>query len=84
MIIHWTGRRKPWQMGLTDYDAQWRKYNALSPWKTITNVLPVKKPENYHDFQQWGRYQKAHGNLSGYIKGMFWYSWLRIRYKTGI
>lgn len=84
VIIHWTGRRKPWQMVLTDFDAQWRTYNALSPWKTITNILPVKKPENYHDFQQWGRYQKARGNISGYIKGMFWYSWLRIRYKIGI
>ena len=38
VIIHWTGRRKPWQMVLTDYDAQWRKYNALSPWKTITKA----------------------------------------------
>ena len=82
VFIHWTGRRKPWQMVLTEFDAKWRTYNALSPWKTITNVLPVKKPENYHDFQQWGRYQKAHGNIAGYIKGMFWYSWLRIRYKT--
>lgn len=81
VIIHWTGRRKPWQMVLTDFDAQWRKYNELSPWPTITNILPIKKPENYHDFQQWGRYQKDHGNMAGYIKGLFWYSWLRIRYK---
>lgn len=81
VFIHWTGRRKPWQMVLTDFDAQWRKYNALSPWETITNILPVKKPENYHDFQQWGRYQKDHGNMAGYFKGLFWYSWLRIRYK---
>ena len=27
-IAHWTGRRKPWQMVLTDIDALWRKYNA--------------------------------------------------------
>jgi lipopolysaccharide biosynthesis glycosyltransferase len=84
VFIHWTGRRKPWQMVLTDFDAQWRKYNALSPWPTITNILPIKKPENYHDFQQWGRYQKAHGNMAGYFKGIFWYSWLRIRYKLHI
>ena len=81
VFIHWTGRRKPWQMVLTNFDAQWRKYNELSPWPTITNILPIKKPENYHDFQQWGRYQKDHGNMAGYIKGLFWYSWLRIRYK---
>ena len=82
IFVHWTGRRKPWQMVLTDFDAQWRKYNALSPWNTITNILPIKKPENYHDFQQWGNYQKEHGNMAGYFKGLFWYSWLRIRYKT--
>lgn len=81
VFIHWAGRRKPWNMVLTPFDAQWRKYNALSPWPTVTNILPIKKPENYHDFQQWGRYQKKHGNLAGYFKGIFWYSWLRMRYK---
>lgn len=84
VFVHWTGRRKPWQMVLTDFDAQWRKYNALSPWPTLTNILPIKKPENYHDFQQWGRYQKAHGHFGRYLQGLFWYSWLRIRYKTGL
>lgn len=84
VIIHWTGRRKPWQMVLTDFDAQWREYNRLSPWETITNILPIKKPENYHDFQQWGRYQKKKGNTLGYIKGIFWYSVLRIQYKLHI
>lgn len=84
VIVHWTGRRKPWQMVLTKFDQQWRHYNALSPWETITNILPVKKPENYHDFQQWGKYQKRNGHMSGYLKGMFWYSWLRIRYKMGL
>lgn len=81
IFVHWTGRRKPWQMVLTDFDALWRKYNAMSPWDTITNILPVKKPENYHDFQQWGNYQKDHGDMLGYCRGLFWYSWLRIRYK---
>lgn len=84
VIVHWTGRRKPWQMVLTKFDQQWRHYNALSPWETITNILPVKKPENYHDFQHWGKYQKRNGHMSGYLKGMFWYSWLRIRYKMGL
>lgn len=84
VFIHWTGRRKPWQMVLTDFDAQWRTYNAMSPWDTITNILPIKKPENYHDFQQWGWYQKEHGNMHGYLKGMLWYSWLRIRFKLHV
>lgn len=84
VFIHWTGRRKPWQMVLTNFDAQWRHYNALSPWPNITNILPIKKPENYHDFQQWGRYQKTQGNVFGYIKGLFWYSLLRILYKLHI
>lgn len=84
VIVHWTGRRKPWQMVLTKFDRQWRRYNEVSPWETITNILPVKKPENYHDFQQWGKYQKKNGDMISYLKGMFWYSWLRIRYKAGL
>ena len=81
VIVHWTGRRKPWQMVLSAFDQQWRMYNSLSPWDTITNVLPVKKPENYHDFKMWGWYQKDQGNTWGYIMGLFWYGWLRLRYK---
>ena len=84
IFVHWTGRRKPWQMVLTDFDAQWRKYNALSPWPTVTNILPVKKPENYHDFQQWGRYQKKNGHFGKYLQGIFWYAVLRTRYKLGL
>lgn len=84
VFIHWTGRRKPWQMVLSDYDALWRHYNYLSPWESITNVNPIKLPENYHDFQQWGRYQKRKGNFVGYLVGLFWYSVLRIRYKLKI
>lgn len=84
IFVHWTGRRKPWQMVLTPFDEQWRKYNALSPWETLTNILPVKKPENYHDFQQWGRYQKSKGDTRGWLKGLFWYAVLRIRYKCKI
>lgn len=82
VFIHWTGRRKPWQMVMNHFDQQWREYNALSPWPTITNILPVKKPENYHDFQQWGRYRKAQGKYLDYVKGIFWYAWLKLCYKT--
>ena len=84
IIVHWTGRCKPWNMVLHDSDKKWRIYNALSPWETITNILPIKKAENYHDFKLWGKYQKNHGNLWGYIVGLFWYSWLRMRYKLKI
>lgn len=84
IFVHWTGRRKPWQMVLTDFDAQWRKYNALSPWPTLTNVLPIKKPENYHDFQQWGHYQRNHGHFGKYLQGIFWYALLRTRCKLGL
>ena len=80
VIIHWTGRRKPWQMVLAPFDAQWRKYNALSPWDTITNTLPIKKPENYHDFKQWAKYRKKE-SLTDYLWGMGWYAILKMRYK---
>lgn len=83
-IIHWTGRRKPWQMVVSSFDEQWRKYNALSPWETITNIRPVKKPENYHDFKYWGRYRKVKGCFCDYVQGMFWYSVLKICYKLGM
>lgn len=81
IIVHWTGRRKPWQMVLTKFDKKWRDYNAISPWDTITNIYPIKKPENYHDFQQWGRFQKQKGNFLGYLYGIFWYIVLRTKYK---
>lgn len=83
VIIHWTGRRKPWQMVMSAFDAQWRRYNALSPWETLTNLLPVKSPENYHDFKYWGYYRKGEGHFWDFLKGMFWYSVLRVRYKLG-
>lgn len=81
VFIHWTGRKKPWQMVLTKFDKQWREYNKLSPWDTITNIRPVKKPENYHDFQQWGRYQKQQGNYGEYLWGIFWYAFLKMQLK---
>lgn len=84
VFIHWTGRRKPWQMVVSDYDAQWRVYNKRTPWITITNILPIKTPENYHDFQQWGLDRKRKGDMWGYIQGIFWYSVLRIAYKMGM
>ncbi len=83
VIIHWTGRRKPWQMVVSSFDEQWRRYNALSPWKTITNITPVKKPANYHDFKYWGKYRKEKGCMKDYLTGMFWYSLLKIGYKLG-
>ena len=84
IILHWTGRRKPWQMVVSELDAQWRKYNALSPWETITNIQPVKEPKNYHDFKYWGQCCKDKGDFGDYLKGMFWYSILKIRYKLGM
>lgn len=80
VIIHWTGRRKPWQMVLPPFDAKWRHYNALSPWETLTNTLPVKQPENYHDFKMWAKFRKK-DSLADYFRGMFWYAWLKLRYK---
>ena len=55
VVIHWTGRRKPWLMVLTRFDEQWRQHLDISPWDSITNIEPIKKPENYHDFKQWGK-----------------------------
>ena len=80
VIIHWTGRRKPWQMVLSDFDAQWRTYNRISPWETITNIEPVARPENYHDFKQWAKYRKK-DSAADYLKGMALYAWLKMQYK---
>lgn len=81
VIIHWTGRRKPWQMVLNSFDCEWRRYNRYSPWQTLTNILPIKNAVNYHDFKYWGIYHKEHGDYKNYIKGIFWYCILKIRYK---
>lgn len=78
-IIHWTGRRKPWQMVLSDYDAQWRSYNAASPWETLTAILPILKPENYHDFKEWAKYRRKE-SFRDYVKGMAYYAILKGRF----
>lgn len=83
VFIHWTGRRKPWQMVVSEYDARWRRYLELSPWENISSALPVKKPENYHDFKEWGLFQKEKGHYAKFLEGLFWYSVLRLRYKSG-
>lgn len=81
VFIHWTGRRKPWKFVLTEFDHQWRIYNEISPWPTLTNVYPIKKPQNYHDFKEWGKYKKSKGDIPGYIWGYFWYVILKIAAK---
>lgn len=84
VIIHWAGRRKPWQMVCMSYDKEWRKCNTASPWPTITNILPIKKSRNYHDFKHWGKYYKEHQkDRVKYLQGMFWYCVLRVLYKLG-
>lgn len=81
VFIHWTGRRKPWKFVLTEFDRQWRNYNKISPWPTITNIYPIKKPRNYHDFKEWGKYKRSKGDVSGFIWGYFWYAVLKIAAK---
>lgn len=84
VIYHFFGRFKPWEMELNKYDALWRKYLAISPWPALTDKLPPKKPQYYHDYKKIGKYYKENNNWLNMIESYFWYSILKIRLKLGL
>lgn len=84
IIYHFSGREKPWNIALTEYDKIWRKYLTISFWDNIDNPLPPKKPKNYYNYKQAGKFYFSHGNKLEAIKCYFWYSILKIRLKVSV
>ena len=81
IIYHFFGREKPWDIALTEYDKLWRKYLEISFWDNIDDPLPPKKPKNYHNYKQAGKFYSKHGETIKAIKCYFWYTVLKIRFK---
>lgn len=84
IFYHFSGREKPWNIALTEYDIIWRKYLTISFWDNIDNPLPPKEPKNYYNYKQAGKFYFSHGNKLEAIKCYFWYSILKIRLKVNV
>ena len=72
---------KTMDIALTEYDKLWRKYLEISFWDNIDDPLPPKKPKNYHNYKQAGKFYSKHGETIKAIKCYFWYTILKIRFK---
>lgn len=60
IVYHFFGRKKPWNMALSEYDMLWRKYCALSYWPTLADPLPPRTLTYYFYFKDAGRYYWKH------------------------
>lgn len=81
ILIHYSGRDKPWEMVLDEDDALWRHYLDISFWESMPDPMPPKKPEYYHSFKKLAQVYKEKGELLHMLVCLFWYSVLKIRYR---
>lgn len=81
IIYHFFGREKPWNIALTEYDKIWRQYLNISFWDSVDDPLPERKPENYHNFKQAGKFFRKHHNWQNALKCYLWYAILKVRLK---
>lgn len=81
IIYHFFGREKPWNLALTEYDKMWRRYLDISFWDSVDDPLPERKPENYHNFKQAGKFFRKHHNWQNALKCYLWYAILKVRLK---
>ena len=79
ILIHYSGRYKPWEVVLDADDELWRHYLDISFWESMPNPMPPKKPEYYHTFKKLAEVYAEKGELVNQIKCFFWYSILKIR-----
>lgn len=84
LIYHFNGRNKPWQMAITEAELLWRHYLDLSVWDSMPDPNPPKEPAHYFNYKRMMVYRKSKGEYLKMLYCLFWYSWLKIRFKTGI
>ncbi|KAF1680125.1 glycosyltransferase [Veillonella sp. R32] len=82
ILIHYSGRDKPWELVLDEDDELWRHYLDISFWESMPDPMPAKIPENYHSFKKLARVYGKKGQTLKQLKCLFWYSVLKIRYKS--
>ncbi len=84
LIYHFSGRNKPWQMVLDEAARLWRHYLDISVWDSIKDPNPPKEPSHYFNHKLMMQYYAKRGQYGEMLKSLFWYSWLKVRYKMHI
>ena len=80
-FIHYSGRVKPWEVVLDENDKLWRHYLDVSPWESMPDPMPPKKPECYHCYKKLVEIYREKGEWAKELQCLFWYSVLKIRKK---
>lgn len=78
ILIHYSGRDKPWEVVLDVDDELWRHYLDISFWESMPDPMPPKKPEYYHTFKKMAEVYGEKGERIKQAKCIFWYSLLKI------
>ncbi|MCU6714689.1 hypothetical protein OCV58_07160 [Megasphaera butyrica] len=78
ILIHYSGRDKPWEIVLDEDDELWRHYLDISFWESMPNPMPPKKTEYYHSFKKLAEVYHKKGETLKQIECLFWYSILKI------
>ena len=81
ILIHYSGRDKPWEIVLDEDDELWRHYLDISFWPSMPDPMPPKKPEFYHSFKKLAEVYHKKGNTMKRLQCLFWYSVLKIQNK---
>lgn len=84
LLIHYSGRDKPWEVVLDEDDELWRHYLDVSFWESMPNPMPPKTPEYYHSFKKLAEVYGKKGETLKQLECYFWYSILKIRLKLGL
>ncbi|MCI1248229.1 MAG: hypothetical protein LKG17_04855 [Megasphaera sp.] len=78
ILIHYSGRDKPWEIVLDADDELWRHYLDISFWDSMPNPMPPKTPEFYHSFKKLGQVYGKKGQTIKKLECYFWYAILKI------
>lgn len=82
ILIHYSGRDKPWEIVLDQDDELWRHYLDISFWPSMPNPMPPKKPSYYHSFKKLAQVYHKKGEHLKELECLFWYAVLKIQYKA--
>ena len=84
LIYHFSGRNKPWQMAINDGEKLWRHYLDLSVWDSMPDPNPPKEPKHYFNYKRMMNHRRSQGEYMKMLYCLFWYSWLKLRFKLGM
>lgn len=84
LIYHYNGRNKPWQMAISDGEKLWRHYLDVSAWDSMPDPNPPKEPAHYFNYKRMMNYRKDQGEYVKMLYCLFWYGWLKLKFKLGM